>query len=290
MVSPEVLATDLDGTLFYPKRKRNLIPAKSINFLKHYIEDGGRLLIVSGRGHYFADKVREVLGCPVDVVGCNGSFVESDGTLIKENFFDAEKLKKTLSEIRREQRLMFISLFCKDYNFVVDISMLNFFPRVGYRLYELSQGAYREKATKSEKIFYEQLEKGQVYKVLLFVGPSKKSIRRSEELTKLLAVRYPDMEFAFSNQVIEITPKGCTKSSGISFYLDYNHFSNDNVIVIGDSGNDISMFKAYHDQSYCMSHAQLSVRQYAKTTIKHFYDLEEYIYPSAETKTSKEKK
>lgn len=290
MVSPKVIATDLDGTLFYPKRRKALIPGKSINFLRHYINDGGKLLIVSGRGHFFAEKVRHVLGCPVDVVGCNGAFVESDGKLIKESFFDPEKLKKALSEIRREQRLMFISLFCKECNFVVDISMMNFLPRIGYRFYEISQGVYREKATKSEKIFYEQLEKGEVYKVLLFVGPSKKSIRRSEELTKLLSVRYPNMEFAFSNQAIEITPKGCTKSSGISFYLDYNHFSNDNVIVVGDSGNDISMFKDYHEQSYCMSHAPMSVKQYAKTIIKHFYDLEEYIYPSVETESSKEKK
>ncbi len=286
---PKVIATDLDGTLFYPKKRKNLIPKKSKLFLRRYIDDGGKLLIVSGRGQYFADKVRKSLDRPVDVVGCNGSFVVSNGKLIKETFFERESLKKMLEEIRREQKLMFISLFCKDCNFVIDISMMSFIPRAGYRIYEAYQGTYRERVIKSERIFYEQLEKGETYKVLLFVGPSKKSIKKSDELAKLLSLRYPEMNFAACNQAIEITPKGITKSSGISFYLDYNKISSDNVIVVGDSGNDISMFNAYNEHSYCMAHATNNVKKYAKNTIKHFYDLEEAIYPSEEKKSSKDK-
>ena len=282
MNSIKVIATDLDGTLFYPKKRVRLIPEKTKKFLQRFSDDGGRILVVSGRGKLFGDKVAKRLDRPVDMVGCNGSFVYDNDQLISEAFFEPEVLKQMIAEIRREQRLMFISLFCKHCNFVIDISMMHIFPRVGYRLYEMYQGAYRERVTKSEKRFYEELEKGEVYKVLLFVGPSKKSIKRSEELTKLLSIRYPNMNFASSNQAIEITPKGCTKSSGIAFYLDYNKISNDNVIVVGDSGNDISMFKDYREQSFCMSHASPNVRKYAKHIIKNFYELEDYIYPSEE--------
>lgn len=284
MNSIKVIATDLDGTLFYPKKRRKLIADKTKKFLQKFSDDGGKILIVSGRGKLFKEKVEKRLERPVDVVGCNGSFIISQGETIKETFFDSENLKKIIAEIRREQHLMFVSLFCKNCNFVIDISMMRVIPRIAYRFYEFTQGSYREHVTKSEKCFYEQLEKGEVYKVLLFVGPSGRSIKKSEELTKLLGIRYPDMNFAWSNQAIEITPKGCTKSSGIAFYLDYNKISNDNIIVVGDSGNDISMFQSYREQSFCMKHASESVKKYAKHIIKKFYQLEDYIYPSEENK------
>lgn len=278
----KVIATDLDGTLFYPKKRMALIPKKTKRFLQKFSDDGGKILIVSGRGKYFGDKVAKSLERPVDIVGCNGSFVIDGEEIIKEKFFDREEIKQMIQEVRREQRLMFVSLFCKNCNFVIDISMMKFLPRFAYRIYEFTQGTYRERVTKSERRFYEELEKGEVYKVLLFVGPSRKSIKKSEELTKLLGIRYPNMNFAWSNQAIEVTPKGCTKSSGISFYLDYNGISNDNIIVVGDSGNDISMFKDFSERSFCMSHASDSVKKYAKHIIKNFYDLENYVYPSEE--------
>lgn len=278
----KVIATDLDGTLFYPKKRMALIPKKTKRFLQKFSDDGGKILIVSGRGKYFGDKVAKSLERPVDIVGCNGSFVIDGEEIIKEKFFDREEIKQMIQEVRREQRLMFVSLFCKNCNFVIDISMMKFLPRFAYRIYEFAQGTYRERVTKSERRFYEELEKGEVYKVLLFVGPSRKSIKKSEELTKLLGIRYPNMNFAWSNQAIEVTPKGCTKSSGISFYLDYNGISNDNIIVVGDSGNDISMFKDFSERSFCMSHASDSVKKYAKHIIKNFYDLKNYVYPSEE--------
>jgi Cof subfamily protein (haloacid dehalogenase superfamily) len=278
----KVIATDLDGTLFYPKKRFSMIPKMSRRFLERFTDDGGRLVIVSGRGRYFGEKVANNLERKVDVIGCNGAFVMVNGEMVKETFFPTESLKKMISEVRREFKMMFISLFCKHRNFVIDVGTMKMMPRFAYRLYEISQGTYHEQVTKSEKIFYEELEKGEVYKVLLFVGPRKKSIKRSGEITELLSIRYPEFEFAWSNQAIEVTPKGCTKSSGIAFYLDYNHISNDNVLVVGDSGNDISMFESYRDNSFCMAHADQSVKEHAKHTIKHFSDLEKFVYPSVE--------
>lgn len=283
MVMPKVIATDLDGTLFYPKKRIMLIPKDSKKFLRRFIDDGGKLLVVSGRGKFFADKVAKSLDRPVDAIACNGSLIIDNGEIVKETFFSIEELKTVLNQIRREHKLMFISLFCKNCNFVIDVSMMKLFPRIGYRLYEVYQGCYHERVFKSEKVYYEQLEKGEVYKVLLFVGPWKKYIQKSEELTDLLSIRYPNLNFAASNQAIEVTPKGVTKSSGIAFYLEKNKISKDNILVVGDSGNDISMFDGYYDNSYCMSHAPKRVQSHAKFLIDHFSDLEKYVYPSEES-------
>ena len=36
----KVLATDLDGTLFYPKGRKRCIPKKNVKFLQDFIDDG----------------------------------------------------------------------------------------------------------------------------------------------------------------------------------------------------------------------------------------------------------
>jgi hydroxymethylpyrimidine pyrophosphatase-like HAD family hydrolase len=57
----------------------------------------------------------------------------------------------------------------------------------------------------------------------------------------------------------------------------------DNVLVVGDSGNDISMFQAFPGRSFCMDHSLEDVKQHASFVIKRFSDIENYVYPSAET-------
>lgn len=277
-----MIATDLDGTLFYPKKTVRLIPTKNRKLLQRFQNDGGRILVVTGRSLFFGEKVARKIKGPVDLVGCNGSFVRSDGQTIFEKAFDSEYLKEIFGFIRRELNIMFVGIFCKHNNFVINTNDLGKLPRLGYALYELFIGTYREPCVKSSKVFYEEVERGEVYKGFIFVGITGKAKRRSERYTQMLSERFPEAVFSWCGQAIEITPKGCTKSSGISFYLDYNKINKDNIVVVGDSGNDISMFEAFKENSFCMGHGPASVKAHAAHQIKHFYDLGDYIYPSAE--------
>lgn len=120
-------------------------------------------------------------------------------------------------------------------------------------------------------------------KMMVFIGISKRKQRLAYHLTQVLAKRYPEFQFFWMNQFIEITPKGCDKGTGLTFYLDYLGIEKENVLVIGDSGNDISMFDAFYDQSYCMSHAPKEVQVHAKRVISRVSDLRETLYPSADS-------
>ena len=64
-------------------------------------------------------------------------------------------------------------------------------------------------------------------------------------------------------------------------YLKINH---DDIFVVGDSGNDISMFKEYQENSFCMSHAPLSVSKYAKHIVKRFENIDDYLNEDKERK------
>lgn len=56
---PKILATDLDGTLFYPKRRITMISKRNLKFIRDFVDNGNKLLIVSGRNVKFAKKVEK---------------------------------------------------------------------------------------------------------------------------------------------------------------------------------------------------------------------------------------
>ena len=135
---------------------------------------------------------------------------------------------------------------------------------------------------KDDQIFYVEIEKVRTYKLMACIGITKTKQRLAYHLTNLFTKEYPDFEFAWLNQFIEVTPKGCDKSSGLSFYLDYLGIPKENVSVIGDSGNDAPMFEAFYENSYCMAHSHRLVKQKAKHVVSSVADLEAYLYPSAD--------
>ena len=45
----KLIATDLDGTLFYPKKRIKMISKKNLRFLRDRIDKENHIVIVSGR-------------------------------------------------------------------------------------------------------------------------------------------------------------------------------------------------------------------------------------------------
>ena len=282
----KVIATDLDGTLFYPKKNFRMVSKDNRLFIDRFSDDGGKLLLVSGRSRYSCEKLAAKLGRKIDFVCCNGSCIVSNGTLIKDTTLEPEPLKKVLLDIEQRYPIMLTMLFTKHHGLVMRHSGLSGLTGIGYRIYTFFQFNYRESIILNDRLYFEELEKGEVYKAMVMFGTSKKKIKMAEKAREILAQERPDLTFAWSKQVIEITPKGCSKSEGVLFYLDYNHLNYDNVMVVGDSGNDISMFDAFPKNSFCMEHSPDSVKQHATYLIKRFYDLANYVYPSEETAKS----
>ncbi|MCR4561594.1 MAG: Cof-type HAD-IIB family hydrolase [Bacilli bacterium] len=278
----KLIATDLDGTLFYPKEKKKMVGDKTRAFLERYHADGGKLLLVSGRTAAARNIVKNNLGFDVDIVGGNGSLIISDDKIIHEEYFDNEVARKLIDDVKRLFKIPLIILFCEKHNMVSPKHGWGFFTGFFYSLYMKHQGVYREETFRDDAIYEEELSHGKIYKIMFFFGAFKKAIERSRKANKILRSIFEHAEFSWSDQTIEVTPLGCTKSKGIEFYLDYNGLSRENIMVVGDSGNDISMFVAHHDVSFCMEHSSPSVQKHARYIIDNFSDLEKYVYPSEE--------
>lgn len=280
----QVIATDLDGTLFYPKSRFAMIPKKNRRFLRRFISGGGRLVMVTSRSAEFASRMEEYFDLPFDFIGADGGFLKIDGKLVECNCFAPATVRSLVMEIKEAFSPMIFFLSSKDRPLVMPKHGISPLVWLGYQLYTASEGCYRERAVRSDHVFFNEIEKGEVTKLMVLIGISKKAKAMAELLSKKLAAAYPDVEVHWINQVIEITPKGCSKASGVVKYLDYLAIPHDNVVVVGDSGNDVTMFDAFHEHSFCMKHAPKTVRCHAKTTIARFHDLAKALYPSEDSK------
>ncbi len=277
MGMPKVIATDLDGTLFFPRRRLRMISEKSIRFIRRFIDEGNRLVLVSGRNIEYCRKVQKRIGRHVDIVGCNGAYIYINDDLVKETCFDNERITQIVDEIQKQYNPATISIMTANKNYFPrkENSFINI---TFYRLYAFFEFVYKEKFNKSLRKYREAFREGKIYKILFVLGITNKAKKEAKLANKEIREKYKnELESSWSNQAIELSPAGCSKAEGLKYYADYLMINRNDIYVVGDSGNDISMFKEFHNNSFCMSRSSLSVSKHAKHIIKHFWEIEKHI-------------
>ncbi len=274
----KVIATDLDGTLLYPKKRVRMISTKTLRFLRKFADDGGKIVLVSGRNSEYLEKVAKKIDRKCDMIGCNASFVISNDEYIKKVYFNNARLEEILDDIEKTYKPKTFFLMSEDNQFIMRDSFESRLYSAGYALWNFFEGVYREPFIVDKEKFNEILHTGKIRKIMIFFGIGKKNVNSSKEANKGIYEKYKnEVEPSWSGEFIELSPFGCSKSEGLKYYIQYNKINHNDVYVVGDSGNDISMFKEFPENSFCMKHSPLSVSKYAKHVIKHFSDLEKYI-------------
>ena len=274
-----IIASDLDGTLFYPKEKKLMFPEENKQFLHRFIGAGGRFVAISSRSLAFKKAMVDRLGFDFDFVGCDGCVIEIDGKVVEESFLDPALALPFIDELVRDYKPNMIITTTREHPMICTKSIVGPITKFGYWAYMHVQGVYREPYIRDDKLFRQVIADGEAYKLMILIGVSRSAKKRAEKITPELIARYPQFHFAWLNEFIEVTPKGCSKATGLSKYLDSVQSREDNVLVIGDSGNDVPMFEAYYEQSFCMSHSPASVKAHAKHIVESFSDLEKYLCP-----------
>ena len=274
----KVLVTDLDGTLFYPKRKLRLIPKKSIKFLQDFIDKGNKLVIASGRNFEFSKKVMNKIKRKVDFFGCNSALMFDEDKLVYEKHFENDKLIEYLNMIIDKFAPSSLAVMTDKNNLVVCPLKFKVLTNMFYPFWSLSQGVYKEPyiLVNKEK-FYNILKSDKIFKVMIFFGLTKLAESKATIVSSYLRKNEKFCEASSSSISIELTPLGVNKGEGIDIYVKNHNLDKDQIYVIGDSGNDVPMFKKYYEHSFCMSHANAGVQKNAKNIIKRFSDLKDYL-------------
>ena len=279
----KLLAVDLDGTLFYPKGIKHCIPKKNVKFLQDFIDAGNRVVLITSRSTQFTDKLKFEINRDVDIMNCTSAQMYSaSGECIREEAMNKEDLKAILDYLDKEHRPLAYLLTSKDYPCIVKQNV-----KVGkllmgiYKLYWHFQFCYREPYVFSNELFDEEVNNSKTFKVMVFFGLGRNKKTVSRDINKLLREKHPDIESSWSQIVNELTPKDCNKGDGLEYYCNHMGIDKKDVIVVGDSGNDIAMFKKFHENSYVMAHAYPSVKKYAKYVVSRVFKLRKYVLEGA---------
>jgi Cof subfamily protein (haloacid dehalogenase superfamily) len=274
---PKLIAIDLDGTLFYPKKRIKLVSKENIRFLKWAKSNGHEIVFVTSRNRQFVEKVLKEINLDLDFVCQNGCVVVHQHQVIVDELMAKEDVQQVTKFIQdRHQRYMF-SIDTKEASNIVYSSAYIWYINALYRLYYLLQGRYRENYHKDNARFEKELkESSTIQRLLIYFGLGKKAKQLSLEESLILKSIFPNLEIAWINGLVEVASLGTNKGHSLSKLVEAKKWNIDDVIVIGDSGNDISMFTMF-PQSYCMEHAHPSIKKHAQYVIKRVHHLQKLI-------------
>ena len=273
----KVIATDLDGTLFYPKDKKGIIYEPNLFFIQDFIDKGGEVILITGRSFSYCKKVLDKIGRKCAVIAYNGACVYDGEKIIHRATIANEEAKSIIDDVSTTFKTKGVFLMT-DKGVIIDMIYRSKLIRAIGRAYYRSQKNLAEDFYFEDKIYQDELNNGVINKINIFFGIGKKSRKRASEATTILRSAYDHVETNWSDMVIEITPKNASKSYALEKLCEIMKYDRKDVYVVGDSGNDISMFKTFPENSFCMSHSAASVKKHAKYVIDKFEDLSRYIY------------
>lgn len=278
----KAIATDLDGTLFYPKKRIRLISKPNKQFIQNVLKEGKEVILVTGRNYSIANKVEQAIGMSksISIVACNGAVIMHQGEIIKEEYISGEEALELYYEMSAKHRnIKTWMFFTGDQFMIVEPSGLNPIEKIAGVIGLNAQGAYYEPFMIGKKKMIEYLKKKdtKIYKIMPWFGYMKKSKTLARDATKEWIEHYGDKyNFAWAVDAVEISKKGVNKASALKQLLKEINIGEDEVAVVGDSGNDISLFRSF-ENSFVMNQAAEEVKKEAKTIINSVSDLEKYI-------------
>ena len=274
----KLLAVDLDGTLFCPRGRKRCISKKNVKFLEDFIDEGNKLVLVTSRSTQFTDKLKNEIQRDYDIMNCTSSQIFANGKCIRDESMNKDDLKAVLNFLDQEHGPIAYLMTSKDYPCI--IKQNKHLPKIilwMYKIYWYFQFCYREPYVIDNELFNSEIENSKIYKLMVFFGLGKSNKKVTMELNKILREKHPDIESSWTLIVNELTPKFCNKGDGLDYYCNHIGIDKKDVYVIGDSGNDISMFNKYHENSFVMSHAYPSVKKYAKYAVSRVFKLRKYV-------------
>lgn len=273
------IATDLDGTLFYPKRRIKLLTKKNRDFIKQYINAGNEVALVSGRNYFISKRIQRKIKSSIDMVACNGSVVYRGNNLLVDFPMDHKQVYDFYLKNKHNKKILtWIVMTDKD-NMIVVHNSLSAFLRIIYRLALLFQFQYNGKCKFGHRRFKNMINDPNVkiYKVMAIYGLGKKAMERARLAAKDLLDEYQNQfEVMWSKESVEIMNHGVNKASSLNYLINELGISKEEVAVVGDSGNDLPLFESFPN-SFVMSHAHKDIKVKAKVEIEGFYCLEKYV-------------
>ena len=250
----KLLVSDLDGTLYPKSNEENRRQFQdNIEAVKTWLESGNKFAVATARGIGHFEELCDRLGFKVDFIGGNGSeTILSSGEMILKEFPCS----------------VFIDLckYVKENNLNASVTTI----KDGW--YWSSKDCYPIKDATIQRKVWEHIKIADLNEMDSKMGLQRIAVLTPSEnreiLKEIIMNRNFDVSISTSEiNTIDIGPKNSSKGMSIHELCDHYGINRDQVIVVGDSNNDVPMFEIT-DNSYCINHAEPEVLKKAANIVE----------------------
>lgn len=241
----KMIISDLDGTLLSFDNKVHEDDIKAINAA---LEHGIDICLASGRKDIDIQAVAKMIGGKFHRISQNGAFAFSrDDQELHRTAFDPEIAKKLYERILGEDVITILSTIDKEYVEVKNEEIL----KIEERLFS---------PIEEEKDLKTKIGKS-IHTSKIIINGAEKTIR---QLQKELMDTFPNEldTYISESKILDLMPKNISKGNAIKILLKTIGINPEEIACIGDSYNDIPMFKLTKN-SYAMSSAHPDVKKEA---------------------------
>lgn len=233
----KMVVVDLDGTLLNDKKQVSKKNAEVIN--KIYKDKDVKFVIATGRNINDINQVIETIGEAI-----NQYIIASNGGIIKDNVKNKYVLEKYLEQQEvvaiidsyREKNLIGLA-HTQDGQFTEKEAYVEIGTSVN-TINDLKTYYLENNVTTTSMITLHGEEKD--LKKMIDEIKSKFSELDTTDICDIIVHRENDI---YQSKYIDIMKKGSTKANAIKLLADYLNIKQEEIIVIGDGANDISMFE-----------------------------------------------
>ena len=249
----KLVVSDLDGTLLKIGNEFSKgISSENFDAVTKLKENKINFAIASARDIEHRHFINQRLSMEVSFAGMNGAQVYVDGDVWMGKTFDPCLLYE-FNDYFKKQGFV--------YNIITD--------DIDHKNYTAIKNSYpyidREKVSNVESFnvhydtsFLDVKVEKQLLRIGIFVDPNYVSV-----VKKYLIDTSKDFDFTLCDvDLIDTTYKGINKGSGVKKLCEMYNCTIDEVAVIGDNENDISMFDVC-PMSFCMDHANDDILSHA---------------------------
>lgn len=273
----KLVATDLDGTLLYPKKRIAGLCSSNRKFLRFLSDNSIEIVLVTGRNPKILKKINKIAHNDCKLFGCNGAYLVTKDGIKDKKPLNRDKLLLLFSELYGRYGIFGYFLF--DDSQYTHIFLKNLSPTISnvFRLGNFFNGVLKEKLIIGEENFFKTIPYKDYYKFMISVGLGEEAKKRAIELAYAINEKYSDyFSVVSSDTAIEVTSKDVDKGKSLLRYIKKRGIDEKECLVIGDSANDIPMFTSF-SHSFCMSHSKAFVKAKANHIVELVSDIKRYI-------------
>ncbi|MGN0334048.1 MAG: HAD family hydrolase [Lachnospiraceae bacterium] len=268
----KLIAVDMDGTLLDAHSK---VTEKTAEVIRKYQDQGGIFLVNTGRDYALASEPLRAAGVSCSYICSNGANVyEADGTLLKSDSLSADELCKIRNLCRKNG--VHIN-YVTDRGILTDgtrAEMMEIFLKEVEEMKKDSGGEFSAEKTVSkltdlaDYIQYEQ----DIEQLLAENVPFYKLSMNCLDFEKLLEVKellrtWPQLAVASSFRTnVEVNSNRVDKGKTLMEYIREHDIDQSEVMVIGDSENDLAMLSLPFGCTVAMGNALDCVKTVCKKT------------------------